>query len=233
MPDDHPSDDRADVRVPQDHGLLGSGPVTFEGVVHRAVELVEGCDACGITIQRPGHEPETAAASDPKALAADLRQYEMRQGPCLESAESGASLLAGDLDTDPRWPLWSPYAVERGFHSVLSHRMHTDRHAIGALNLYGEAPDAFSEDAVDLAEIFAMHAAAALDGAGLVTGLSTALRSRHAIGMAQGILAMRYDLTYEQAFEMLRQTSLRQHSTLREVADRVAAGRDLPAEPRG
>lgn len=213
-------------------GLLGDlpEPLTFERVVHRALELVPGCDACGITVQRPRQEPETGSATDDAALAVDRRQYELRQGPCLESAESGASLLADDLRTDPRWPLWSPFAVEHGFLSVLSIRLHTDQQAIGALNLYARTIDAFTEDAVDLAEIFAMHAAAAIDQARLVTGLRTALRSRHVIGIAQGVIAMRYDVSYEQAFDLLRRVSSQHNIKLRDVADRVATDRELPTE---
>ena len=213
-------------------GLLGDHPepVTFERVVTRAHDLVDGCDACGITLQRRRQEHESAAATDDTALAVDRRQYELRQGPGLESTESGESLLAGDLQTDPRWPLWSPYAVERGYHSVLSIRLHSEQQPIGALNLYGTEVDAFSEDAVDFAEIFAMHAAAALDQSRLVTGLRTALRSRHVIGIAQGVLAMRYDLTYEQAFDLLRRVSSQSNVKLRDIADRVAAGRELPED---
>jgi AmiR/NasT family two-component response regulator len=54
-----------------------------------------------------------------------------------------------------------------------------------------------------------------------VDDLHTALETRHTIGLAQGLLMARYDLTSEQAFDYLRRSSQDGNVKLRRLADRV------------
>lgn len=201
----------------------------FERVVAGAVAMVPGCEACGLIVHGHADVDATLVASDSAAVAVDRRQHDVGQGPALESSESGASLLAGDLCTDPRWPLWTPYAVRQGFRSVLTVRLHTEQGAVGALNIYGTTVDAFDDEAVDLTEIFAEHAAASLDRTGVAIGLRTALRARHRIGVAQGVLAARYGLGIEDSFDLLRDLADESGLKLRDVADLVVAERGLAA----
>ena len=86
--------------------------------------------------------------------------------------------------------------------------------------------DAFDADAVELAEVYATHAAVMLDSARLVEGLQRAVRSRHLIGVAQGMLMHRYDLTMEQAFSVLQRWSSHRNEPLRVVAEAVVSGRE-------
>ena len=116
-----------------------------------------------------------------------------------------------------------------GVRSALAIRLHSGEETIGALNLYSEVPAAFSGDAGDVALIFAAHATEAMSQARLVSGLRAALESRHVIGIAQGVLAARYDIPYERAFEVLHRYSNDHNLKLRDVAEMVARDRRLPA----
>jgi hypothetical protein len=78
--------------------------------------------------------------------------------------------------------------------------------------------------------VFASHAATAINNANLVTGLQTALQSRHLIGVAQGILMSQYDMGLETAFEVLRRYSSHTNVKLRDVATRVVELRALPED---
>ncbi len=213
-------------------GLLGdpSTPVTFQRVVDRALEVVPGCEAAGITLRSPGRGSEsTAAATSEQALQADRSQYELDEGPCLDSARGGGTLVSDDLRHEPRWPRWAQEAAGMGVRSVLSIRLHTEVENIGALNCYAHSTRAFGPESVELAEIYAIHATSVLSQARLVTGLRTALESRHDIGVAQGVLAVTYDISYEQAFELLRRCSSETNTKLRDVARQVLKERGLPA----
>jgi GAF domain-containing protein len=108
--------------------------------------------------------------------------------------------------------------------------MSNDQEALGALNLYSAEPHAYDSDSVDLALVFASHAATAISNAELVTGLQTALQSRHLIGVAQGILMAQYDMGLETAFEVLRRYSSHTNVKLRDVALRVVELRSLPED---
>jgi hypothetical protein len=108
--------------------------------------------------------------------------------------------------------------------------MANDDQVLGALNMYSEATHGYDSDAVDLALVFASHAATAISNANLVDGLQTALQSRHLIGVAQGILMAQYDMGLETAFEVLRRYSSHANVKLRDVALQVVESRSLPED---
>ncbi|WP_244929135.1 GAF and ANTAR domain-containing protein [Nocardioides sp. W7] len=213
--------------------LADPGEVTFARVVHRAVDVVSAADHCGITLRQRGGRSETVAATDDLVSEVDAAQYSLGEGPCLEAAFESGSCLADDLRSDGRWPRWSRAATRRGIHSVLAIRLHAENRTLGALNLYAERSGAFDPDTVDTALIFASHAAEALSKARLVSNLEAALESRHVIGMAQGVLAVRYDVSYESAFTVLQRYSNDHNVKLREVARMVLETRALPSARLG
>jgi GAF domain-containing protein len=207
--------------------LADPGDVTFDRVVRRAVEVVPAADHCGITLRRRRGRAETVAATDELVVAVDTAQYDLHEGPSLDSAFEADSYVIGDLRRDERWPRWSPVAIGHGIRSVLAIRLHAGERTLGALNLYAERTGSFDADTVDTALIFASHAAEALNKARLVTDLEAALQSRHAIGMAQGVLAVRYDVSYERAFTILQRYSNDRNIKLRDVARMVLDTREL------
>jgi len=70
-------------------------------------------------------------------------------------------------------------------HAVVSSLRH--RGSFGALNLYGAAPGAFTDDSITTGEILAQHAAVALAGTTAEQHFAAALASRDVIGQAKGI----------------------------------------------
>jgi GAF domain-containing protein len=202
--------------------------LTFDRIAQRAVEVVPACDFVGITLRRRRGRPESVAVTDPVARKCDDWQYELGEGPCLSAIAEDETYLIDDVARDPRWPRWGPRAAEVGAASILSIRLADDAAALGALNLYSRKPHGWDADSVDLALVFASHAATAVSNTQLVSGLQTALQSRHLIGVAQGILKAQYDMGLETAFEVLRRYSSHTNVKLRDVAQRVVELRALP-----
>ena len=191
--------------------------------------MVPGADHAGITLRGKRGRATTVAATDQIVGLLDKEQYALGEGPCLDASDVEPCHVVTDLAGDERWPRWAPYAVGLDVRSVLSLRLHSGTRTLGALNLYAVAPGAFDGEAVDLAAIFATHATEALRTSALITDLQAALGSRHAIGIAQGVLAARYDVSYEAAFAVLHRYSNDTNTPLREVAEQVMEARDLPA----
>lgn len=79
--------------------------------------------------------------------------------------------------------------------------------------------------------LYAAHAANALSSARLVSGLETAIGTRHAIGMAQGILIERYGLSVDQSFAFLQRLSQNLNRKLRDVAHEIVETRTVPELP--
>ena len=210
--------------------LLGrrSKPVSFELVARRAVEVVPGCRWAGISMLDRGGRLSSVSATDAVATRlADLQQ-ELGEGPCLDAARDRVDCISADLTAEVRWPAWAREAVARGVGSVLCVPLHTETETLGALNLFASEPHVFDTAALDIAAIYAIHAASALEQAKLVSGLQSAMQSRHVIGIAQGVLAVRYDIAYDTAFEVLRRLSNELNIKLRDLAQQVADQRGLP-----
>ena len=204
--------------------------LTFDRIARRAVEVVPACDFVGITLRRRRGRPESVAVTDPAARSCDDWQYELGEGPCLSAIAEDETYLIDDVAGDPRWPRWGPRAARAGAGSVLSIRLADDETALGALNMYSRKPHGWDSDSVDLAMVFASHAATAVSNTRLVSGLQTALQSRHLIGVAQGILMAQYDMGLETAFEVLRRYSSHTNVKLRDVAQSVVELRALPED---
>ena len=203
---------------------------TLHKIAELSVEAVPACEWTGISLRRRRGRVETMAASSPLGDRIDAWQDERGQGPGLTAIETDAPQLVDDARNEARWPEWAAFARDAGVGSGLSIPLSTESHALGALNLYAAKPFAFDAESVERALIFTSHATTAIVAARLVSGLQTAVNSRHVIGLAQGIIMQRYDMSLEASFEVLRRYSSHTNRKLREVAQLVVDQRVLPGD---
>jgi hypothetical protein len=202
---------------------------TADCIVQHAVELVAQAHHASLTIHSHRVGVTTLATTSGTARALVEAQCALDDGPCVADSMDGEWFRSGDLGSDARWPRWGPVAHDRGIHSVLSIRIMGEGEPHGALTLYSEAHRAFVDrHDVDLAMLYAMHAANALVAARLVGDLQAALGTRHVIGMAQGMLMERYQVGPDQAFGMLVRLSSTSNRKIRDLAVELTRGRDAP-----
>ncbi|MGZ4493096.1 MAG: GAF and ANTAR domain-containing protein [Nocardioides sp.] len=205
-------------------------PATLERIATGADELFGPCDGCGLTLRDRKGNVTAGTATSPLARECDALQYELREGPCLDAVAHQDMTLVEDLERERRWPVWTPHAVAAGVRSLLSIRLFTSEATMGALNLYSLRRRAFDHDAVELGWVYAGGASAALRAAHRADGLSAALETRHMIGLAQGILMSRYDVSADRAFDVLRRYSSQHNLKLRDVAQTLVEDGVLPLE---
>jgi len=206
---------------------------SLNGALRPVVELAlesRLADFAGVTQRHADGVYETTAPSDPLVVDADTLQYQLNEGPCVQTAEGVDIVASADVAVDRRWPRWGPAARTLGICSVLSLELYTDKTAIGALNLYSGAERAYSEHEVELARLIGAHASVALAHFRGAAHLWKAVDSRHRIGIAQGILMQRLDITAEQAFSYLRRRSQEENIKLHLLADTII--RDRGSETR-
>ncbi len=187
------------------------------------------CQGASVTLVRADGGAETTATSSAQIEEADDLQYAYDEGPCLRAAEQGGAYLIVNTATDPRWPLWGPAVAKMGLRSVLSIHLFTDHRVLGALNLYYEAHDDFSDDEIEVAKVVAAHASVALAKVRSERDLWRAIDSRHLIGQAQGMLMERFKLSPEKSFAVLRRYSQQHNVKLRDVAGGLITTGRLPA----
>lgn len=202
-------------------------------VVHAVRNHVSGCDEVGITLLVDGR-PSTAAYTTVTTLEIDAIQYQLDEGPCLEAARERTEVkasLGGDGSAHERWPLFAEAVRRDGMRSLLALPLVSGSECVGALNLYGHAPDAFAAFEATHARIAASRAADAivavlhLDGAQRLAGqLEQAMASRAMIEQAKGALMAMRGIDEHTAFEWLRQTSQTRNVKVRTLAEQVLAG---------
>ena len=213
-----------------------SGAGNSEAALHRIVDLavkyIEGCRSASIITMR-GKQPHTLASSDEVAEQLDRLQAELTEGPGLDAARLEHNYAIADLASEQRWPKFAKLTGRATkVRGVLAFSLVAGQSS--ALIMYTEQAGGFTDEATDIATIFASHASSlvALSVAeDHSANLETALQSSREIGMALGILMAHRKVTHEAAFAMLRTASQTLHRKLRDVASEVMETGTLPELP--
>lgn len=194
---------------------------TLHAIVAAAQDAVPGMNHVGISTTHRNGKIETLAGTDQLVWDLDSVQYHLEEGPCVSSIREDPVVVVEHARHDQRWPNYMPRAVEAGLRAQLGLRLYTDDETIGGLNLYSTESETISPDAVQMAELFATHAAIALDRARHNHQLNEALASRKAIGQAIGLVMQRYQIDEDRAFHFLVRASSTSNIKLRDVAEEV------------
>lgn len=194
---------------------------TVDEAVRQAVELMPGCDYAGVSWLREGQPIETLASTDEIAALLDKAQFELGEGPAVESVWDGETCWIEDMQAETRWPRFTVRAAELGVRSMLSCQLLSPRQTSAALNLYARQTAALDEDSAAIVQVFAAHASIALTHRRTESGLRSAVETRGTIGQAIGILIERHKVSPERAFDLLVRASQRSHVKLRDLATYV------------
>lgn len=207
-------------------------------VVHAVRNHIAGCDEVGVTLLVDGR-PSTVAYTTVTTLEIDAVQYQLDEGPCLEAARErtevvaslGGAVNGGGGTADERWPNFAEAVRADGMRSLLALPLVSGDQCVGALNLYGHAPQAFAAAETSLARLAASRAADVivavlqLDGAQRLAGqLEQAMASRAVIEQAKGALMAMRGIDEHAAFEWLRTTSQSRNVKVRTLAEQVLTG---------
>ena len=216
---------------------------TVQLVTTLAQKTLSGTAGAGVSlIDAVGKR--TTAASDPLAEQADLRQYELDEGPCLTAWRDRVPVRIDDTHGERRWPRWIHDIADLGIRSAVSAPMLVGDRSIGAIKVYSVQRATYDEDSEELLGLFAQQAAILLanaqsyrDAQELTDNLRRALASRDLIGQAKGVLIAGGARDEREAFAMLVSASQRSNVKVRDVArqlvDDAASGPGRsPRRPR-
>jgi GAF domain-containing protein len=201
---------------------------TVQAVVDFALQALN-CEYAGVALHAAGGKPEVPAATD--ATVAEIFQFQMAagDGPLVQCMRERTTVLVPDTVRESPWPEWAKKVLGLGVRSVLDVPLWTGAGAVGVLGLYSKRTDAFGPDEEAIAYILARHAAVAVATARREENLKVAVDARKLVGQAMGILMERYNLTGDQAFQVLRRYSQDTNTKLREVAQQLIDSRRLPS----
>jgi hypothetical protein len=206
-----------------DRATTAEGQPALDDLVNLAVERVPSARWASLTVLR-GEKFRTEATTDPGATQADVLQYALGFGPCVDAVRDDSVYMSGDIACDERWLEWGVRVhCDLGVRSVLSQRLRLSEDAgvIAGLNIYSPEPNAFDEHARAIGLVLATHAGLlmnALLANDRARNLKRALESNREIGVAIGVLMNEHRLSQAQAFDVLRAASQDSNRKLADVA---------------
>ncbi len=209
------------------------GEEDLDAALRRTIELairtIPGCDAAGVTLFHEG-QPFTAAWSDDRTLGIDRDQYDVGDGPCLDSIRRGV-VNRVDVDSAARqWPEFAAAAKAQGVTGFLAAPLIVRDRPVGGLNLYSHDVGGFDAHDETLVMLLTGPVGTALTNArrfaevrSLADQLEGALTSRAVIEQAKGVLVSRQAVDADTAFALLRRESQRRNVKLRDVATELVS----------
>lgn len=212
-------------------GKAGSSDI-LQGIVESAARLVPGARWAGISLVE-GKTVVPKVPTSPGIAELDELQSQLNDGPCLSALRKHHTVQIDDMSADPRWPMFADAAQRRGICSLLSFRLFVEGGTLGALNIYGDKPFAFTDESINVGEVLAQHAAVAMIGAAAQTQFEEALATRDIIGQAKGILMHWMGVTGLQAFSLLTRLSQDSNKKLVDIARTVVEQHESTLKSRG
>lgn len=178
-------------------------------------------------------------ASDEVASRAERLQFTQGEGPCLDAARTGRTVIAGEADIQEQWPLFAAEFFEQThYRGAMCVPLRLSPETVGALDLFVTDPD-------DLAAISLTDAVAVCDQiidaltiAQAITGSpsgftdepepvwlqSGVVRNRTNVWVAMGMLMTRLNVPAPDALAVLRGYSYSHDAMLDDVADSLVKG---------
>jgi GAF domain-containing protein len=205
---------------------------TLTDTLHQVAELAKralpGVDEASVTVIDDRGRAKTVVFTSPLAVQLDERQYASGFGPCLDAAETGATIVLDHREDLPLYPEFTRAALRAAIRHTAAVALLVPHRTAGALNLYSGSEEPFTGDAIRFAERFASYAAFAVSNADhvdnaevLARQLQEAIQSRAMIEQAKGIVMAHHGLSADDAFRRLAKQSQDTNTRLRDLAARI------------
>ncbi|MEU7486016.1 GAF and ANTAR domain-containing protein [Streptomyces sp. NPDC042319] len=200
-------------------------PVDAAGVIL----VVPAAPKEGKRADSPRESVEVTATSHEVLRSVELYEIESADGPCMEAVRTGRPHHVADFTgRQRRWPALAVRARAAGYRAMWAEPLRHHDAVVGVINLYLRDAGTLGARHRQRAQSLASAATTGLLLQRTLTDCHTragqlqrALSSRVPIEQAKGILAGRFGLTPEGAFELLRTYARAHQMRMRDLADVV------------
>jgi GAF domain-containing protein len=187
-----------------------------------AVATIDRCAHADIMLMAAGDVVTAPGSTDWIGTRVVSIEAQFNEGPCIDATRTGVAVLAPDLNRERRWPRFVPRCLaETPVKSMIGLPLLVGGTPIGAIDIYADEPNSFSEEDCAVGALYAAHAAIAFTAARERQQLHEALMSRDLIGQAKGIIMAQSQVGSDEAFDLLRRASQRLNEKVTIVAQRV------------
>ncbi|MBD3380077.1 MAG: GAF domain-containing protein [Candidatus Omnitrophica bacterium] len=138
-------------------------------------------------------------------------------------AEEAEPLVIKDVSQDDRYKE-KQLAKKEGLISMLSVPMMVKEKVIGVINVYTVEKHDFTKSDIELLSAVANQAAVAIENTELMVKtkvIQEELETRKKVEKAKGILMRQQDLSEDEAYKLLRKSSMNKRISMKEVAEAV------------
>lgn len=208
-------------------------------IVELLTDLTEQCAdlldvaAAGLLLAGPLRDLHFMAATSPESRHIEMLQLQAEEGPCRDCYLQGQPVSAPDLIAErARWPRFVDAATDAGFASVHAVPMRAAGTVLGALGLFGVHTGELGDADLLVAQTLAHVASVAIlqehapSPANVYPQLQAALAGRVLVEQAKGFLRESFDVSFEDAFVVLRRYAATHDEHLTDVARRLLSKPD-------
>ena len=204
-----------------------------DGLAEIARDIIGAAEGAGVSLIDTDGTRVSVGATDPRVLEADDQQYELGQGPCMSAWLVGKPVYIADTHTDQRWQKWTTAAAPLGVRSCLSVPLLDKPTGLGAMKVYSNTIDAFSDEdrrlLINLARSAATllgHIQASDTPQRISNDVKASLAERDTIGVARGILMERFDVDRQAAMNHLIDLATDANTTIGFMAAMISERQD-------
>lgn len=198
-------------------------------VLAAATAAIPQLEHAGICVVAKDGTLGSVAVSGPVVGEAFSRESALGGGPCFETMHTGLPVIVQNARTERRWPEFTRQALALGVLAELAVPLVYRARTLGVLTLCWTSPHTLDVTTLELAEAFAVQAAAMIGAQRKAVELEQGMLTRQVIGQAIGFLMCRYDMDPDSAFAYLKRISQNHNVKIRDLARDVVQTRDLPA----
>jgi transcriptional regulator with GAF, ATPase, and Fis domain len=189
--------------------------------------IIPGHIQCAVTLISEGEPASYAATGLPPEIIDEVR-YADADGPCMQAVRSRDIVMSQNLAPETRWPVWRATAAQQGIAAVMAYPFDVDALTLGALTLYADRPDPFTNDVPIVAMLVADHASLLLrvrmrqlDQDELLAQVNQVQAGDVAVERAIGIVMAQRGCGAEQALRHLHEAATHLGVGLPVVAERL------------
>jgi diguanylate cyclase (GGDEF)-like protein len=128
-------------------------------LVERIVDVM-AVNGAGVMLMGDDGGLHFVASTNDVIRGIERLQNELDEGPCLEAWRTGEAVSVPDLQSDERFPQFSPRARSNGMAAVFTFPLRLNQHRLGALDLYRDVPGPLSPSDRRAGQVLADVAAA-------------------------------------------------------------------------
>jgi hypothetical protein len=194
-----------------------------------SVELAAASGA-GIMLMSGETLRGSLCTTDSVSATIEELQFTLGEGPCLDAYGQRRPVIEPDLGAPavPRWPAFTPAAIEAGARAVFGFPLLLGATRLGALNVYRDAPGPLSDEQhADLSVMADVSARAVIDmqaharSGSVATEIEAGSDFRLVVHQASGMVSAQLDTDVVEALVRLRAHAFVHNRPLAEVAVQV------------